>query len=471
MDPLPTEPKRGSLLVIFLTVFIDLLGFGMVLPLLPIYGEQFAKIHGLTREQSGAIVGLLMASFSAMQFLFAPMWGKISDRIGRRPVLMIGLGGSVLFYTLFGIATVWQSLPLLFLARIGAGIAGATISTAQAYIADTTTLEKRTKGMALIGAAFGMGFTFGPLLGYLAVPSGRGDPGPGPGYVAGALSFVALMLAYFLLPESLHARSKSAAKKLFDFQTLKTALTMPSIGPLLLSLFVCIFAFANFETTLSMLVKGEEVGEATTDPIALATRSTVDAVPRGRASAAQPDRLSAAERKIRDQSPYNFTFRQVCLTYAFIGISLTFAQGFLVRRLSGTISEGVLASCGAVLEVCGFGIMIYAIHSASVYWLFGALFIVVVGFALMMPSLNSLISRRSDPAKQGSILGVGQSVSSLARILGPMVAIPVLVADITLPYKIAAGMMVVGLGLVIFSTRAGKDYATPGAEPAQPMLH
>jgi DHA1 family tetracycline resistance protein-like MFS transporter len=148
--PAPRPPGRGSLLVIFLTVFIDLLGFGLVLPLLPLYGRQFAVDH------SGLTLGLLMASFSAMQFVFAPLWGRLSDRIGRRPVLLVGLAGAVVFYTLFGLATVWESLVGLFIARIGAGIAGATIPTAQAYIADSTTLEGRVKGMALIGAAFGL---------------------------------------------------------------------------------------------------------------------------------------------------------------------------------------------------------------------------------------------------------------------------------------------------------------------------
>ncbi len=166
------SPRRGSLLVIFLTVFIDLLGFAMVLPLLPLYGEQF--------HASDATLGLLMASFSAMQFLFAPLWGRLSDRIGRRPVLLLGLAGSIVFYTLFGVATVMESLTGLFLTRIGAGIAGATISTAQAYIADTTSLQNRTKGMALIGAAFGLGFTFGPLLGAFAARRwGVAKPRPG----------------------------------------------------------------------------------------------------------------------------------------------------------------------------------------------------------------------------------------------------------------------------------------------------
>src|SRR5580704_14174711 len=126
---------KASLLVIFLTVFIDLLGFGIVLPLLPVYGRQFGV------DQHGVELGLLMASFSAMQFMFAPLWGRLSDRIGRRPVLIVGLAGSTFFYALFGFATMWRSLTWLFITRLGAGIAGATISTTQAYIADVTSLE------------------------------------------------------------------------------------------------------------------------------------------------------------------------------------------------------------------------------------------------------------------------------------------------------------------------------------------
>ena len=150
--------SKASLFLIFLTVFIDLLGFGIVLPLLPRYGEHF--------QIEGVWLGALMASFSLMQFLFAPVWGQISDRVGRRPVLLIGLAGSTLFYGLFGYATSLgvsgaflglSVVPWLFISRIGAGIACATIPTAQAYIADITGPEKRAKGMALIGAAFGLG--------------------------------------------------------------------------------------------------------------------------------------------------------------------------------------------------------------------------------------------------------------------------------------------------------------------------
>ncbi|MFM7161569.1 MAG: MFS transporter, partial [Planctomycetaceae bacterium] len=173
-----TRSSKAPLLIIFLTVFIDLLGFGIVLPLLPRYAKSFSA--------TGLQLGLLMASFSIMQFLFAPIWGRISDRVGRRPILILGLAGSVLFYTLFGYCTSLGPqgrllglgiLPWLFLCRIGAGIAGATIPTAQAYIADVTGPEQRARGMALIGAAFGIGFTFGPLLGAAFVPGDLADLG------------------------------------------------------------------------------------------------------------------------------------------------------------------------------------------------------------------------------------------------------------------------------------------------------
>ncbi|NLF73549.1 MAG: MFS transporter [Candidatus Anammoximicrobium sp.] len=409
------EPRRGSLLVIFLAVFIDLLGFGIVLPLVPIYAADFAE------DPHGWRLGLLMASFSIMQFVFAPIWGRISDHWGRRPVLIVGLLGSVLFYTLFGVATVMKSLALLFVARIGAGIAGATIPTAQAYIADSTSLENRPKGMALIGMAFGLGFTFGPLVAYLAVPSGHGDPGPWPGYAAAILSALALLLAIFKLPESKHAHSESAARRIWDWRTFHAALVQPSIGLLLAGVFVCVFSFATYETTLSMLVKG------------------------GDAAA---------------QMPFHFSFRQVCLTYAYIGLTLALVQGGVVRRLAGRVSEAGLSVSGAVIETMGYGLMVVAVWQQSIGLVLGAAALVVGGFALMHPSLNSLLSRRSDPQQQGAILGLGQSVSALARILGSGVGIPLLRQRLEMPYYVSAGMMVVGLVLLVAAARRGRDYGT-----------
>src|SRR5262249_51246571 len=160
--------RKRALLIVFLVVFIDLLGFGIVLPLLPLYATELIDplfpTGGGLRWLRGVVLGALMSSFSLMQFFFAPYWGRVSDRIGRRPILLLGLAGSVVFYALFGIASIVGGalgLALMFVARIGAGIAGATIATAQAVIADCTPSEKRASGMAIIGMAFGFGFTLG----------------------------------------------------------------------------------------------------------------------------------------------------------------------------------------------------------------------------------------------------------------------------------------------------------------------
>lgn len=409
----PGEPSRGSLLVVFLTVFIDLLGFGLVLPLLPIYADQFAV------DPHGWQLGALMASFSVMQLIFAPIWGLVSDRIGRRPVLLIGLAASVVFYSLFGIAASWGSLALIFVSRIGAGIAGATIPTAQAYIADCTPPEKRARGMALIGMAFGMGFTFGPLLGLVAVLFGGDDPGPWPGYVAAALSAAALVLGWLKLPESLHARSATAVRSHFAPSQLRAAARERSIPLLLLAIFVCVFSFANFETTLSLLLKGtEDVGD----------------------------------------TPFRFGWNEMFLTFAFIGFVLALIQGGIVRPLSKRIPEVHMATAGALLEVVGFSLVTVAVSRASTPLLFLTLLFVVTGFACMQPSLNSLLSRRTSPERQGAVLGVGQSVNALARIVGSGLGIPLLKADLTAPYWTAAALMLVGAVLVLVAVRTGKDY-------------
>ncbi len=406
-----TELRRGNLLVIFLTVFIDLLGFGMVLPLLPLYAAQFDE------HQDGWRLGALMASFSAMQFLFAPWWGRLSDRVGRRPILLIGLLGSVVFYALFGWATIQQSLLWLFVSRIGAGICGATISTAQAYIADTTTKENRSRGMALIGMAFGLGFTFGPLLGFLALPSEESVPGPLPGFVAAGLSAIALLLAWFRLPESLNEGDRRESSMHGGWQAWRNAFAVPSIGLLIVTIFVCVFSFTNFETTLGLLIKG----------------STHPAI-------------------------YHFDFKQVCWTFAYIGFVLAMVQGGLVRRLSGKVPETRMALVGAGLELIGFALLTVAVQRASLVFLFSAVTIVVTGFAFITPSLNGLLSRRTNPQQQGSVLGVGQSASALARIIGAAVGVPLLMRNPQWPAYLATALMVAAMGMLFWTAKHGHDY-------------
>jgi MFS family permease len=437
--------RTGSLLVIFLTVFIDLLGFGIVLPLLPIYGRQFARLHDYTPDQIGWITGLLMSSFSAMQFLFMPLWGRLSDRIGRRPVLLIGLSGSTFFYAMFGMATLAQSLVGLFIARIGAGIAGATISTAQAYIADTTTKENRAKGMALIGAAFALGFTLGPSIGAVALVMGGGnlELSPWPGYAASVFSGLALLLALFKLPES-HTpgveASPSGAKipRLIDPTALRNALATPSIGLLLATSFIAVTSFAMFESSLSLQIErilkeyaaGSFESQLLADVMARVSTIGYD----------HPDKIV------------------VFAAFGYLGIVLTLAQGFLVRRLAGRLSEGTLASAGAVTAIVGFAGLAYAATNDDFGLLIASMAIEVTGFALVNPSLQSLISRRSNPEQQGGILGLAQSAASLARIIGPVISLRLFAASPVWPYGFATGLLSLGLVMIVVAARSGRDY-------------
>src|SRR5262249_1514408 len=253
----PAEPRsnKSALFIVFLLVVIDLLGFGIVLPLLPLFATDYVKaVLGDPKAdvRAGAVVGLLMASFSAMQLIFAPLWGRVSDRIGRRPILLLGLGASVVFYALFGYASdlpkesAQLALILLFAARIGAGIAGATIATAQAVIADCTPPEKRKHGMAMIGAAFGIGFTFGPILGFLALlafPEHRGSIG----YAASALSAIAFVLGVILMPETRDFQTAPGfVRKWLDLHALRLVVASPAIAPVVLTFFLASLGFASF---------------------------------------------------------------------------------------------------------------------------------------------------------------------------------------------------------------------------------
>ena len=438
-------PRKGSLLVIFLTVFIDLLGFGIVLPLLPIYGEDFARDYGLSEHQVGWVIGLLMSSFSAMQFLFLPVWGRLSDRFGRRPIILIGLTASTVFYGMFGLAARYHSLVGLFLTRIGAGIAGATISTAQAYIADTTTKEKRAKGMALIGAAFALGFTLGPMIGAGALFLGRQiAESPWPGYVASLMSASALLLAFVKLPESLRPESGvSARRTLFDAAALRAAFSIPSLGLLLFTSAIAVFSFANFESTLSVQIDR------------LAMQATADEAP-------LLSRLAAHIKDSGYEREEDISLIVICTVFAYLGIILTLAQGMLVRRLADKISEGTMAVVGAVSAVAGFALLALATSRGSFELLLAAMAVEVLGFAFVNPSLQSLISRRSDPNQQGGILGLAQSATSLARILGPVFGLRLFKQSPAYPYYGAAALMVLALLLIIVSVRSGHDFVRAG---------
>jgi len=396
---------KASLLIVFVTVFIDLLGFGIVMPLLPRYAQDF--------QASEAQLGMLMASFSAMQFLFAPLWGRLSDRVGRRPILMLGLAGSTLSYALFGYVNQLGvdstllglgALTWLFISRIGAGVAGATISTAQAYIADATDQANRGKGMALIGAAFGIGFTFGPLLGAAFVSAESSAPSPMPGYAAATLSGIALLFAIFKLPESLAPDSVPHDYHWLDARALHRALLRPAVGMILLTMFITTFAFAQFESTLSVLTR--ELG--------------------------------------MENERNNF------FVFAYVGLVLTISQGVLVRRLIPKLGESRMAIVGTSLMTIGMLGIGIAAKQTSLTLLYCVLPIGVVGFSAVTPSMQSLLSRCSADEEQGGILGLGQSMSALARILGPLAGMLLFGHNASYPYWSAASLM--GLGLLLVAS-------------------
>lgn len=441
----PASPRvapRAALLIVFLVVVIDLLGFGIVLPLLPLFAKSYVAtlFPGSTESGTGgAVLGLLMASFSAMQFLFAPLWGSASDRVGRRPILLIGLAGSVVFYLLFGYAsdlphdqasTAGLALTLLFVSRIGAGIAGATIATAQAVIADCTPPERRKHGMALIGAAFGIGFTVGPLVGFAAlwfVPEHRGSIG----VAAALLSLLALILGLLLLPETRDfVAAPTRQRRWLNLQATRQALTNPAIGPVVLVFSLATLGFASFEVTLSLLNR---------------------------------DALGLQDR-------YNF------LIFAYIGVVLMLTQGVLYRRLAGRVSEATFMTMGIILM--GLGVLalgavtwiaeqrLLAFEPLLACQLLGLTFS-VIGFAFLTPSAQALISRRSDPARQGEILGVNQSASALARILGPLFGLTLYYATAShlLPYLLGAALLLLMLPLMP-SIRRG-DVSASGSPASQ----
>jgi len=342
--------------IIFAIVLIDLIGFGIVIPLLPIY----AKTYGA----SPFVIGLLAISYSATQLIFNPIWGTLSDRIGRRPILLMSLLGAVLFYTLFGWA---PSLLWLFVARAGAGIFAANISTAMAYIADITTPENRAKGMGLIGAAFGLGFIIGPAVGGFLSQYSYALPG----YGAACLSFVALCLALLMLPETSKKTAPETRRSLNYFKPLIDSLQNRALISPMMVFFLITFAFSSMQVIFPLFT----------------------------------------------MEVFHFDVMENGYLFAFSGIIAIFFQGGIIGRLSRMFGEGVLALLGTFLMTCG---MLLLPFSAQLSMLLIALATMSVGMGLNSPTLNSLISLNASEDQQGAIIGVSRSLATLARILGPL---------------------------------------------------
>jgi multidrug resistance protein len=346
----------SPLVIIFITVFIDLLGFGIIIPLLPFYAQTFGA--------SALVIGLLSTSFSLMQFIFAPIWGRLSDIFGRRPIILAGLLGSAVSYLAFGLAA---SLPMLFAARILAGIAGANIPTAQAFIADSTGPENRAKGMGLVGAAFGLGFIFGPAIGGFLSHWGYSAPA----YFAATLSLANFSAAVFFLPESLPADKRGARIRSGRVEAFRRAWSRPKLALVLAVSFLVMTAFASFESMFALFVESRFAFGATT----------------------------------------------IGYLFAWVGVVLALVQGVLVGRVVPRIGEHRLVPAAILMMVVALAGVAAA---PSVAILLAAIGLLAMGMGFNSPSMLSVVSRLADPADQGSTLGVSQSLASLARIVGPL---------------------------------------------------
>lgn len=408
--------KKTPVFVVFLTVFIDLLGFGMIVPLL----SRYAADYGATPFQSG----LLVASYSLAQFLFAPMWGHLSDRLGRKPILAFTLAGNTVSYLLYASATgIGGGLPLLFVSRTLSGFFAANISTAQAYVADVTTPADRAKGMGMIGMAFGLGFVLGPAIGG---PLGHYVGTWAPGVAAALLSLIACLVAAFKLPESLTPELRASAKRRsgHPILSLKQAVKSRELAGLLVLFFFLVFGFANLESMLPLFLR---------------------------------DRFGF------DEAHSGYVF-------AYIGVCIAFVQGFLLGKVSRRFGEVKILKIAPLLIAIGM----------QLYWLMPnlPLFLVAVpmvalGMGLSNPSVATLISKRTPPDIQGRTLGLSQSLGALARAISPGIAGWLYGAFPRAGGSVVAfvwGGAVIVVGLLFGRRALVDDHVAPGATGSGPAV-
>jgi MFS transporter, DHA1 family, tetracycline resistance protein len=349
--------------VLFLIVFIDLVGFGVVIPLLPYYALRF--------DASPFAVTTMMACYSLAQFISSPILGRLSDRIGRKPVLLVSLGCSIVAYLWLAVAPV---LWMLFAARLLAGAGAGNIAAAQAYIADVTPPEKRAKGMGMIGAAFGLGFTVGPAIGGLLAGTNPASADLArPALLAALLSAIALVITALRLKESLPAEARGDKERPGRLTLLKSALTRPELRLLIVLFFVTVCAFAGMETTFALWAN----------------------------------------------SSFGWGPEQVGWVFFYVGILLAALQGGAIGQLSRRFGEARLVTAGAA--IIGAGLLGLALAGA-LWSVLVATGLLALGMGLLNPSVTSLISRVAGADERGGVLGVSQSASSLARILGPALA-------------------------------------------------
>jgi MFS family permease len=394
--------KKGSLAAVFLTLFLDILGFSMVLPFL---AEEVRRIF-----HASEFVGSLLASvYSLMQFLFVPLWGRVSDKVGRRPVLLWSVFATILGNGGLFLAVIYaKHVAWLFIPRVLSGIATANIGTASAYIADTTSQATRARGMALIGVAFGLAFILGPFLGGYFAETWllNGRVGALPLLLSTIFAVVNFLWVLFGLPESLPASLRGQARPFrlgLDLSTTREVLARPGLSSAIIVNFILLLSFTVLDQTFSFYNKD------------LFARSA----------------------------------KQTGVIFGFIGVCVALVQGGIVRRLSGKVSEGAMTRWGLAFQAIGFGGLVGAAWVGGWFvYVGGAL--LALGNGLTQPALSAYISKRAGAHEQGTVLGTSQGLASLARTLGPGLGGALYTAvSPTFPYQASA----LGMLLALFLAR------------------
>jgi MFS transporter, DHA1 family, tetracycline resistance protein len=401
--------QRSPLVIAFFTIFLDLLGFGIIIPVNSFYVQSLGA--------GPAVITCLSASYSLMQFLFAPFWGRLSDKIGRRPVILISVAASCAGHLIFGLSS---TIFTIFAARLLAGFGNANIGTAQAIVSDVTTPENRAKGMGAIGAAIGLGFLFGPAIGMYA---GQFNP-QYPALVAAGLAAVNFVMAYFLLPETrvLGAESSHKHRPVFSLKTLSASMNLPNVGTILKISFLSTAAFAMFEVIVGLLMEHTFLppeGRLTHEHIAAAAKLTG-------------------------------------IFLVVVGVTAVIIQGGLIGRLTKKFGEKALFQTGLLL----MGLCLAAIPVVAKFGGYESLLILAVplaiGTGIFNPSLSSLMSRSAPKDQQGGILGLNHSISALGRVLGPGVSGIFFEWHQGLPFYVAAALTCVAF-VMSFNLRRAED--------------
>ena len=440
--------KNTRLLILASTLFLDLLGFGLIIPLIPVY-----ILHYGGKPWIG---GALLASFSTMQFIFSPIWGRLSDKIGRRPLILLSLLGSAISFIAFGFA---PNLLVLFIARVAAGIlSAASLPVVQAYIADVTPPEKRASGMAVVGAAFGLGFVCGPalggILGSVSVFGLRAIQTPA--LFAACLCAVNFVWAFFALPESHTDRRASSANviSVLDvFPAIQRALKNPQISAQLWVFTFATFAFTAVEASFSWLVL------LRFHDVLLHNAQTAWAA--SHAGAALP---AAMTREMLEKAQT----RATSVIFVIVGLTAIVAQVSLIR-ITRKVGEKQLATVGAGI----LALTLLTIAFAPALWV---LWITAVGLALgnsmLNTSLSSLITQAAGPSERGSISGTQQGLGSLARMIAPPINNYMVGMNTAIPFLSSFVMMSVAFGLSLrlkqptqASPENPNEYPAPPAAP------